>query len=243
MFATPLPPGFTARMVTIPPGEALAYRPRDWDDALVLVEHGMIDLEPARGGSRRFHRGAMLCLAGIRLRAVRNPGPAAAVLMAITRREPHMNRSTVLRRLDALVGEWEMAAVIGGVTIAVARTVFEWIEDGAFLAQRAHPGPRTPDMPQEWIDNSPFPVTTIIGLDDTAESFTALYSDARGVSRVYTMTLEGNLWTMHRAAPGFHQRFFGTFSDDGKTITARWEGSREGESWELDFHLSYTKLA
>lgn len=154
-----------------------------------------------------------------------------------------MNRSPVLRRLDALMGEWEMSVEVGRHTVAGARAVFEWLEDGAFAVQRAYSGPPTPDVPDAWSENAPLRTTMIIGLDDVAESFTALYSDARGVSRVYSMTLDGSVWTMHRAAPGFHQRFTGTLSDDGKTITARWEGSADGSAWELDFHITYVKIA
>jgi hypothetical protein len=29
--------------------------------------------------------------------------------------------------------------------------------------------------------------------------------------------------------------------DDVNTIVARWEKSRDGSSWELDFELTYTK--
>ena len=49
-------------------------------------------------------------------------------------------------------------------------------------------------------------------------------------------------WRKRPESPGFHQRFFGTLSDDGKTITARWEGSPDGTNWTLDFPLTYTRL-
>src|SRR6266545_2856987 len=113
----PLPPGFASRIVTLPPGEAFAYRAADWRDALVIVEHGMIDLESA-GGRHRFPTGAMLCLSGLRLRAVRNPGPDAAVLLAITRRDQPMQRSPVLSRLEVLIGSWEMTATFGEHTVS-----------------------------------------------------------------------------------------------------------------------------
>jgi hypothetical protein len=92
------------------------------------------------------------------------------------------------------------------------------------------------------VANSPFPLATIIGLDDSTERFTMLYADARGVFRVYQMTLSDGVWKVWREAPGFHQRFTGTFSDDGATITAYWEGSRDGSNWEHDFDLTYTKV-
>jgi hypothetical protein len=75
------------------------------------------------------------------------------------------------------MGVWEMSVETGGHTIAGARAVFEWLEDGAFAVQRAYPGPPTPDMPAVWIENSPLPTKLIIGLDDTAESFTGTLSD------------------------------------------------------------------
>jgi hypothetical protein len=147
-----------------------------------------------------------------------------------------------LRRLDALVGEWEVQASVGGRPMGSGWTRFEWLEGGAFVVQHAdaEPAENTPD---EWRANSPFPVTTIIGLDDSAETFSLLYADARGVFRVYAMSLSDRVWKMWRDAPGFFQRFTGTFSDDGKTVTARWEGSRDGSDWEPDFDVMYTKIA
>lgn len=151
-------------------------------------------------------------------------------------------RNPVLRQLDALVGEWEMEASVGGQPLGRARTEFEWLEDGAFLMQHAEAVPTDPPPPAEWVANSPFPLTTVFGLDDSSERFCMLYADARGVRRVYQMTLNKGVWKIWREASGFFQRFRGAFSDDGKTITAYWEGSRDGSTWEHDFDLTYTKV-
>lgn len=56
-----------------------------------------------------------------------------------------------------------------------------------------------------------------------------LYADARGACRVSRMTLSDGVWKIWREAPGFFQRFTATVSGDGKTITGRWEGSRDTE--------------
>ena len=146
-----------------------------------------------------------------------------------------------LRRLDALVGEWQMEASVGGQPMGRGRTAFEWLEGGAFLVQHADAEPDEHTSP-EWAANSPLPVTTIVGLDDSTETFSMLYADARGVFRVYQMSLSDGVWKMWREAPGFFQRFMGTISDDGNTVTGRWEGSRDGSSWEPDFDLTYTKV-
>jgi len=70
-----------------------------------------------------------------------------------------------------------------------------------------------------------------------------LCADARGVCRVYQMSLEDGVWKIWgQAGPGFYQRFEGSFSDDGTRITARWEGSKDGKSWTPDFSVTYTKV-
>jgi hypothetical protein len=123
------------------------------------------------------------------------------------------------------------------------RAKFEWIEDGAFLLQRAEaelPDDASPGL----AENFPFPITTVIGLDDFSQTFSYLYADGRGVSRVAQMTLEGREWTIwDRADEDFFQRFAGTFSEDGRKISGRWERSPDGNEWELDFEISYSKVS
>ena len=94
---------------------------------------------------------------------------------------------------------------------------------------------------QVWRPATPSAVE-IIGCDETAESFTLLYFDSRGVSRVCEMMLKDGLWKIWRTSPGFSQRFTGTFSPDGNTITSSWERLTEGVNWEHDFDLTYTKI-
>jgi quercetin dioxygenase-like cupin family protein len=80
------PEGFEVRRVTVAPGRALAYDEADWRDALVVVEHGRIELEATGGSRRMFERGAVLWLAGVPLRAVHNHGPERVVMVVFTRR-------------------------------------------------------------------------------------------------------------------------------------------------------------
>jgi hypothetical protein len=81
-----VPAGFALRVVAVPPGDELAYVAGDWSDAVVVVEHGEVELECLAGGRRAFACGAVLWLAGMPLRALRNPGPEPAVLSAVSRR-------------------------------------------------------------------------------------------------------------------------------------------------------------
>ena len=129
----------------------------------------------------------------------------------------------------------------GGARGRPAQTEATWVENGAFLRQFTERDPIPDDVPDGWRGLAPFPTVTMIGLDDSAEEFTVIYADARGVYRVYQMTLVGREWTMSRRAPGMNQRFVGIISEDGDRIDGRWEASEDGEAWNLDFQLTYTR--
>jgi hypothetical protein len=47
--------------------------------------------------------------------------------------------------------------------------------------------------------------------------------------------------TIWRAAPGFHQRFTGTVSEDGRIIAGGRDASPDGVTWTRDFDLTYMK--
>jgi hypothetical protein len=81
-----LPPGFAARVVTVPPGGGRHYDDADFGDALVVVERGQVELECLGGSRRRFAAGDLLCLDGLGVRTLHNPGRAPAVLVAVSRR-------------------------------------------------------------------------------------------------------------------------------------------------------------
>ena len=135
--------------------------------------------------------------------------------------------------LDVFVGEWTVQA--GLPDIPAGRVLFEWALDRTFLLQRS-------DIPR-----SPFPSSlAVIAPGATADSFTQHYFDSRGVVRVYRMILRERTWTLLRTEPDFTpldfaQRFRGTVAADGNSIDGRWETSPDGESWELDFTLTYTR--
>lgn len=143
-----------------------------------------------------------------------------------------------LSRLERFVGSWDLTMDVGGESLGGVTATFEWLDGGAFLLERsewAGPG----EMPP----GAPMPTTRIIGYDDTADQFTALYADGRGVARVYQMSLAGDHWEVWRDAPGFGQRYLGDFDSTGEKIHGRWEKSLDNRTWELDFHLTYTKIA
>jgi hypothetical protein len=140
-----------------------------------------------------------------------------------------------LKDLEVLIGDWEMelsnAAFLSGPSDTVKGAIsFEWVQDGAFLAMRM--GDKPPAPPEAiWL----------IGRDDSTPDYQVLYYDSRKVSRVYEMSYSDGVWKMWRESPGFWQRYEGKVGDHGNTITAFWEKSSDGVSWEHDFDITYTR--
>jgi hypothetical protein len=134
--------------------------------------------------------------------------------------------------LEVLIGEWTMEAVPPGGEPwpGEARLSFEWHESGAHVVQRW-----TVEMP-EAPDG-----TAIIGCDAANGTYFQLYSDERGVCRVYEMTIGEGRWEMRREGEPFAQRFKATFEDED-TIVGRWELAEEGESFRTDFDVVYRRV-
>jgi hypothetical protein len=144
--------------------------------------------------------------------------------------------NAALERLSVFIGEWNieitsMRLQADKTAVVQGRATFDWIERGAFLIEHSE------------ISSPAFPgAISIIGPDDSAEIYSMLYFDSRGVSRIYQMSFGDGDWKIWRDFPGFSQRFIGTFSEDHKVINAHWEMSSDGSNWELDFNLTYTKV-
>ena len=149
------------------------------------------------------------------------------------------SREMALARLDAFIGEWHIEARFpdGDAGGMAGRAVFEWTLDRQFVLQRT--GAEHPDAPSGLM---------IIAAEDNGEQYVQHYFDSRGVVRVYRMTFRDGLWTLARETPdftplGFAQRYTGTFSEDGRSISGRWERSHDGSTWEPDFAIHYMRVS
>jgi hypothetical protein len=111
------------------------------------------------------------------------------------------------------------------------RVTFEWHASGAHLVQRA-----TAELP-EAPDN-----VSIIGCDAANGTYVQLYSDDRGVCRIYEMSIGNGEWKLWREGEPFSQHFTATFSDDGNTITGRSEIVENDTNHTTDFDLIYHRV-
>lgn len=138
-----------------------------------------------------------------------------------------------LRQLEPLVGEWAVEAKWpdGEPWPGGGKVTFEWHVSGSHLVQRG-----TADF-AEAPDNY-----SVIGCDGANGTYFQLYSDERGVCRVYEMSIGNGEWNLWRNGEPFSQRFTGTFSDDGNVINGRWEKAEEGTNYTTDFDLIYSRV-
>jgi hypothetical protein len=80
-----LAPGFRRRVLVLKPGARRAYRPAEWQNAIVMVERGVIQLECRGQTPRGFGPGDLLCFEGLQLDTIRNHGLVPAVLIAVSK--------------------------------------------------------------------------------------------------------------------------------------------------------------
>jgi hypothetical protein len=137
-----------------------------------------------------------------------------------------------LRTLEPLVGEWTVEAKgpDGKAWPGEGRATFEWLPSKAHLVQRTVTDvPGAPDS------------TSVIGCDAANGTFVQLYSDERGVCRIYSMKIDDVEWILQRDGDPFPQRFVGAISADARTISGRWEKAENGRDFAIDFYLTYRK--
>jgi hypothetical protein len=135
-----------------------------------------------------------------------------------------------LAALDALAGTWRTEAThpMFPSTVVSGRGTFEWLAGERFLVHHSHAD--HPDVPD---------AISVLGAPDGELSM--FYFDSRGVHRVYRVSVGDGVWRMWRDAPGFSQRFTGTFEDGGDTVAGHWELSRDGSTWDDDLEITYRR--
>ena len=138
-----------------------------------------------------------------------------------------------LHALEPLVGDWtaEAAWPSGEPWPGGGRSSFAWHPSKAHLVWTS-----TVDLPEAPTS------TSVIGCDGANGTYTMLYADERGVSRIYAMTIDEHGWTLSRDGEPFAQRFFAEFQGGGNTMAARWERSEDDGSFVFDFTIVYRRV-
>jgi hypothetical protein len=80
----------------------------------------------------------------------------------------------------------------------------------------------------------------VFGRNDARDQFLTLYHDERGVSRVFDLTIDDDIWVMSRADPDFHQRLLARI--DGRRMIGQTDASDDqGTTWRKDFDLIFER--
>ncbi len=148
-----------------------------------------------------------------------------------------------LQPLHHLAGTWTTEATHPSMPGIVVRgsAVVEWLEGERFLIHRARND--HPDFPDS-ISMIGFTDHDRVGNAAAAASKSQLsmhYYDSRGVYRVFGAAIDDTSWQLERIAPGFSQRFTGTFTDAFKTIAGGWQLCEDGVHWNDDLRITYRR--
>ena len=148
-----------------------------------------------------------------------------------TQQAPH-KPNPALQRLDVFVGKWNTEGLIkespsGPDKKLKATDIYEWLPGGFFLIHYVdgHMG----DEEVKTIE--------IIGYDDLSQTYFTHSYDNQGSAARYQANLLDSVWTIK----GELERFNGSFSDDGGTLSGTWEMSVDGMNWVSWMDIKLTK--
>jgi hypothetical protein len=148
-----------------------------------------------------------------------------------------------LAELRRLTGRWFTEAthpMMPGVVVHGSAEI-EWLEGERFLIIRSRTDhPEFPDAVSILgsVDRDR------VGEDQARREPPGLrmhYYDSRGVFRELTASIDATSWRLERIAPGFSQRFTGTFSEDGNTIAGLWQLCKDERTWHDDLKITYRR--
>jgi len=152
-----------------------------------------------------------------------------------------------LEALNRLVGAWTTQAThpaLPGIVVH-GTAVIEWLEGERFLIHRTrNDHPDFPDAISIIGFTERDRVDHASGGEPAAAGTAQLhmhYFDSRGVFREYAVSIDDSSWRIWREAPGFSQRFTGTFADGGNTISGRWQLSEDDLHWVDDLQMTYRR--
>src|SRR5215469_8919473 len=136
------------------------------------------------------------------------------------------------RALDVFIGRWinrgRTTAPDGPSVDIVTSDVYDWAPGGFFVLHYAYG--RIGDVDVGGVE--------IIGYDPEGRAYRSAFFDSHGNATTSQLIERGSVWTWRRQGT----RTTVTFSDDGRTQSARHERTRDGASWESSMEVTLRKV-
>jgi hypothetical protein len=137
-----------------------------------------------------------------------------------------------LKRLDAFVGKWNTQGQIkespfGPAGKLIGTDTYKWLAGRFFLIHRV----------DVLIGNLKNESIEIIGYDASSNTYPMHSFDSQGNSVIMQAGIAGDTWTF----TGESMRFKGTFSEDGKCISGKWEYLGDDSNWHHWMDVKLTK--
>jgi hypothetical protein len=148
---------------------------------------------------------------------------------------------------NRLIGTWTTESTHPAMPGVLVRgtAVFEWLEGERFLILRAHNDHADfPDSISVLGNTASDRVESgerVVAASAEAKRLHMHYYDSRGVFRDYEAGIDAIALRLQRLAPGFSQRFTGTFTDDGDTIDGIWQVCEDDRTWADDLKIIYRR--
>jgi hypothetical protein len=138
--------------------------------------------------------------------------------------------NAALKRLDVMVGRWDLGGREAGSDGDVnGRLSFEWMDGGFYLVQQVEV-----DYAGRKVDGVEY-----VGYDEASESLRSYFFSNEGpgpfggIAIEYVWEVDDTTLTIWGGEVGSPANFKGTFSDDRKMISGRWEWPGGGYSATL----------
>jgi hypothetical protein len=133
-----------------------------------------------------------------------------------------MPQSERMAPLEALIGKWTttitMLGTDGGVgEVSEATDTYSWSANGMFVQHDV----------DATMDGERALSFEIIAADPDGDGFVTRSYDPDGTFSDFTAALDGRNWSITGAV----QRFRGAFSEDGQTLSGRWEQNDGSGNW------------
>ena len=145
-----------------------------------------------------------------------------------------MQANPKIQALAVLIGEWTTVGahpMVPGQTFH-GRATFTRLESGAFLLVHMHVD--EPEIPDG---------VAILGTDDATPTPALCCTSMSETSHVNTAGRSPATCGRGRATSRFSQRMVLTIAKDGQSIEAKGQMARNGQAWEPDLQLTYSRVS